>query len=109
MKVSREKKLRKSSIVLNLFFVLSLVFLIGFFLGKSEFISRAGEDTNKAAPVYISVKIEHGDTMEGLAKKYNNTSYSNKKFIERLKTINNLTSDILYTGSYIILEQAQNF
>lgn len=102
MRIIRKSLYHKNSILLNFIFVLILVFLIGFFLGRSQMVSKA--DTKKQSK-YISIRINSGDTLEDIAKKYNNTSYSDKDYIKNLKTTNNLNSDTIYAGNYLIVEQ----
>ncbi len=92
--------------LINFVFILLLVFFIGFFIGRLALISRADEDNiNKSN--YISIRISSGDTLESIAKKYNNTSYTNKKFIERIKNINNLDNDMIYSGTYLLVERTK--
>ena len=56
------------------------------------------------APVklYMSVRIESGDTLWGLEKKYNTAGLlSRSEYIEELKTVNHLKGDRIHAGNYL--------
>ena len=102
MRINGKSIYRKNYLLFNFIFMIILVFLIGFFVGRLQMVSRADtKNPNK----YISIRIAGGDTLEAIAEKYNNTTYSNKEFIEHIKPTNNLITDKIYAGSYLIVEQ----
>lgn len=104
MKNNKRYLYKQTNIYLKLILILVLVFFIGFFMGKLQLTSRANEKYTYSK-TYYSIKIEYGDTLESIAKKYNNTELSTKEYIKVLKKINKISSDNIYAGTYLIIEK----
>lgn len=53
---------------------------------------------------YISIKIEENDTLWSISRRnMNKEYYTTKNYIKELKSINNLSSDTIQKGEYIII------
>jgi LysM repeat protein len=53
---------------------------------------------------YKSVMLQEGDTLWGIAEEYMDESYSSiEEYIIELKKINNLDSDEIHEGSYLMI------
>lgn len=53
---------------------------------------------------YTSIKIEEGDTLWSIEKRYNIGKISkSKEYIQDLKNINGLKSDTIHSGQYLIV------
>lgn len=58
---------------------------------------------------YESVRIEQGDTLWSIANKYvDNTSLSVNDYIKEIKRLNNLTTDSITYGQYLIVYHTVN-
>lgn len=101
MKVIRKRKRKK--INLSICIIVLAVFFLGFFIGKNNIISVAKEK-GKMETEYISIKLKSGDNLEKIEKEYNNTNLSKKDYINNVKKINKLNDDLIYAGTYLILE-----
>lgn len=59
-------------------------------------------DSCKPEYMYTSVKVAYGDTLESIAREYNNTKYcSNSEYVSEIKRINGLYSDDIHAGCYL--------
>ncbi|GMQ57045.1 hypothetical protein AN1V17_14390 [Vallitalea sediminicola] len=53
---------------------------------------------------YVSIKIEENDTLWSISREnMNKEYYTTRNYIKELKHINNLSSDIILYGDYIIV------
>ena len=101
---AREKQLKTYKNIFYLFLIaLSLTFIV--FIGIA--FNNGGRRANASSDFstcYISVMVEDGDTLFSLADKYY-SSYSGTKenFIESICRINNIDSDNIDAGEYIII------
>ena len=58
---------------------------------------------------YISIRIEAGDTVNGIASKHLNNTYMNHtQLAEEIIRINRLSEDLLTEGAYIVVPVADN-
>ncbi len=67
-------------------------------------ISSKAETKTESRPecYYTSVKIGLDDTLDSIAEEYNTTDYySNSNYIDEIKRINNLYTDIIHPGCYL--------
>lgn len=83
-------------------FIISLLFVISFVLGRLEINTQAGENSSEYKSYYKSVKINYGDDLNSIAKKYNNSVHlSDIEYIDSLININNLADRQLHPGCYL--------
>ena len=100
----REKQLRTYKNMFYMFLIiLSLTIII--FIGIS--FKNGGQRANASSEgtiVYTSVLVEKGDTLSSLANRYY-SSYSGTRdaFISTICKINNIDSDDITAGEYIII------
>lgn len=101
---AREKQLRTYKNIFYLFLIaLSVSFII--FIGIAfRNGGRRANASSEYSTCYMSVMVEDGDTLFSLADKYY-SSYSGTKenFIESICRINNIDSDNIDAGEYIII------
>lgn len=103
-KQRRAKVLAKRKMVLLLTMILSIT--IGSIIFGSVFSSAqaSAEETGVEYKYYKSIKIEKGDSLWSIAKEYRTDAYdSTREYIDELIEINNLTSDEIHQGQYLIV------
>ena len=86
--------------------VLSVItsFLIALIIGLNMNTVLALEETDiKAQPCYISIEIEHGETLWMIAERYKPAKQSTASYIAQLKQINGFGADDIYEGDYLIV------
>ena len=59
--------------------------------------------STKEATSYESIQIHNGDTLWSLAKEYNTSELSTNDFVKEIKEVNNLSSDYINNGNYLII------
>jgi len=80
----------------NLFVLLILVFVLAF-----AYKTLAGEQ--KIAPSYVNVQVSEGDSLWGIASAYPHEGMDIRSYIQEIKKVNNLRSDVLVNGNYLII------
>ncbi len=79
-----------------------VLFLIVLFV-LPERTAAAGNSTGGTYKI-TSVQIEEGDSLWSLASEYYTDEFSSiRAYITEIKRMNGLTSDVLYTGNYILI------
>ncbi len=67
-------------------------------------IPVSGASGKKASVTYISVQIQHGDTLWGLAEQYKDQSEDTRRFIDSIRSINHMSpSDPIIASEYLII------
>ncbi len=92
-------------------FIAILSFHISSLSGVSNFSETDTNDTDivnstdsQKKMSYISVTIQHDDSLWSIAKKYKNQyDGSFNDFLEEIKRCNGLSSDTIYAGNHIIV------
>ena len=59
--------------------------------------------STKEATSYESIQIHDGDTLWSLAKEYNTSELSINDYVKEIKELNNLSSDYINDGNYLII------
>ncbi len=68
---------------------------------ETDIVNSAGSQKKMS---YISVTIQHDDSLWSIAKKYKNQyDGSFNDFLEEIKRCNGLSSDTIYAGNHIIV------
>lgn len=52
---------------------------------------------------FISIEIEEGDTLSSIAEEYALTPSQYRDYIDEIKNINNLKSDKIHSGCYLLV------
>lgn len=103
-KQRRAKVVAKRRMILLLTTVLLIT--IGSIVFGSIFSSAQtnAEESGIQYKYYKSIQIEKGDTLWSIAKEYRTDAYnSTQEYIDELMEINNLTSDEIHHGQYLIV------
>lgn len=81
-----------------------LVIILALTFCSLSLIKAKAQTVNNMRPdcYYTPVKVNLGDTLESIAKEYNTSVlYSDTAYINDLKRINTLYTDIIHPGCYI--------
>lgn len=92
------KILRKRQIVHRIFLITSILIIM--LLGT---IIVNASDTRQPNKYYTSIEVEHNDTLWSLESRYNNGTEDRDTYINNIKHLNNMNTDIIIEGSYILL------
>ena len=60
-------------------------------------------DTGQPVKYYTSIEVEHNDTLWSLEERYNNGTEDRDTYINNIKQLNNMRTDIITEGRYILL------
>lgn len=86
-----------------LLFMVALFLIVLFVLPER---SAAAGNTAGGTYVITSVQIEEGDSLWSLASRYYTEEFSSvSNYIAEIKRMNNLSSDVLYEGNYLLIPQ----
>lgn len=103
----REKQKRAKAVAKRrMILLLTMIFMvtIGSVVFGGIFSSAQTTETPVTYKYYKSIKIEKGDTLWSIAKEYCTENYEDtREYIEELKEINNLTSDEIHHGQYLVV------
>ena len=83
-----------------------LIFICALVMGSILVEATNPKELEKASfnKYYTSIKIEEGDTLWSIEKRYNIGKISkSKEYIQDLKNINGLKSDTIHSGQYLIV------
>lgn len=98
------KNLKKVFVLSNMFvFLVIAVCIFGFLNQKNEIKSQANtKKSNDFFKYYTSIEIQPGDTITGIAKKYEIEKYDDlQTFIKEVQEMNHLDGDKISAGAYI--------
>lgn len=76
------------------------LFLMSFLLGRVD-TTKAGMDTDNIR--YTSVKVEYGDSLAGISKKYNNIGISHEEYMAQVIQMNGMISENVHPGCFILV------
>lgn len=77
--------------------ILSIIFLL------PERTAAAENDRNASYRIF-SVEIESGDTLWTIAEEYYSEEFDSiQEYIREIKRMNNLSSDVLFEGAYLLI------
>lgn len=101
------KKQKKAGIKKEVKYFGAAVFLaaVFFFLCfRTADTVNAGTENTARYKYYTSIEIEDGSTLWEIAHKYMTEEYeSPEAYIQEIKQINHLDSDVIYEGSYLCI------
>ena len=76
------------------------LFVISFLLGRAD-TTRAGIDRENIR--YTSVKVRYGDSLDSISREYNNINISHEEYMKEIIKMNNMDSDKVHPGCYIVV------
>lgn len=104
---SGEKKMKNHNIKLDYITIFSTVLLLSILILLSVFIisNKADAQGNKSRIKLVkTIEIQEGDTLWNIASQYKSDEYSDiRVYINEIKKSNNIYSDEIYSGNYIIV------
>ena len=84
---------------LFLAFIFTL-FLVSFLLGRAN-TTRADMDRENIR--YTTVKVEYGDSLDSISRKYNNTGVSHEEYVKDVLRMNKMESEKVHPGCFIVV------
>ena len=92
----------KKNTILVTAMITAFIMVFSYIGGFTLMNVMAGDSAKKAVPYYTSVQLESGDSLWSLAAKYNhNSGLSTDEYIQKLRNINQLKSDLIHAGQYV--------
>lgn len=84
--------------------IISLIVLCVIFIGVITEKTVASASTTKDEKYVMSIRIEKGDTLWGIAKENITSHYESiDEYIEEIMICNSLTSDTIHEGQFLII------
>lgn len=84
--------------------IISLIVLCVIFIGVITEKTVASASTTKDEKCVMSIRIDKGDTLWGIAKENITSHYESiDEYIEEIMECNSLTSDIIHEGQFLII------
>lgn len=84
--------------------IISLIVLCVIFIGVITEKTVASASTTKDEKYVMSIRIEKGDTLWGIAKENITSHYESiDEYIEEIMVCNSLTSDTIHEGQFLII------
>ncbi|MBS5932553.1 MAG: LysM peptidoglycan-binding domain-containing protein [Clostridiales bacterium] len=84
--------------------IISLIVLCVIFIGVITEKTVASASTTKDEKYVMSIRIEKGDTLWGIAKENITSHYESiDEYIEEIMECNSLTSDTIHEGQFLII------
>lgn len=84
--------------------VISIIVLCIIFIGLLTEKTVASASVTKDEKYVMSIKIEKGDTLWGIAKENITVHYESiEEYIEEIMDCNSLTTDVIHEGQYLIV------
>lgn len=103
-RLEREKQVQKQKNIIYLCSIAFIIILIILVAGKITGNSLKAEASLDGSYVYETVIIEDGDTLWSIAQaNHNSYAGSLEEYINEIKVVNNLNSDFIEAGEYLIL------
>lgn len=90
--------LRTKQLLHRILLIVTILFVI--LLGS---IMVNASDSEQPDKYYTSIEVEPNDTLWSLAAQYNNGTEDRETYINNIKQLNNMNTDILIEGHYILL------
>ncbi len=103
---SRRKALRNKMIMVIVAIAIAVTFGV---IGTSSLVDAHDSSyTETSVKCYKSIELQEGDTLWGIAEKYMDDSYESiDEYILELKQINNLYTDEIHEGRYLMVAYNQ--
>lgn len=102
---NRQNTMESRPVLKRLLFLVAALIVILLYIFALSTLGTAGHTQAAQRDIqttYESVRIASGDSLWSISKKYCGTEET-ADFVEKLKQLNNLSSDRIQTGSYIIV------
>lgn len=96
------KRMRKLIYNNKIMLTMGIVLFMSLFIIGGMKLVRADESIqyNKS---FVSIEIKDGDTLTSIATEYAVSAAHYSDYIEEVKSINNLKSDTIHTGCYLMV------
>lgn len=94
---------RSSRTLFYLFSVMMVCFLTMLLVLSHSLKTNANERRAASDRIYSSICIQDGDTLWKIANEYKPEDVSTKEYIRSLKKINQISSDTITSGHYLIV------
>ena len=97
------KRRRRQVAKRNMIFLLATVMIItiGSVIFGSTFSSAKNDEEYKTC--YKSIEIQKGDSLWNIAEEYKSETESTVEYINAHMDLNNLTSDMIHEGQYLVV------
>ncbi len=99
MKIRNFKRL----VNINYIMLSIVIFFIIIFLSICILNKAKADAYSNFEKSFISIEIEEGDTLSSIAEEYALTPSQVSDYINEIKNINNLKSDNIHTGCYLLI------
>ena len=98
--MKRSRRIKKTNIT-RYVLICAFIAVFAIILAATGIFVQAGEKHDKT---YYSIEINTSDTLWGIATDYCDTDKESiQEYIDNIKDINNLSSDKIISGNYIIV------
>ena len=101
-RVRRQREIRKNLLI----FVMTICLIITCTISMNGFLSNAkGDFTDDSCKYYKSIPVTNDDTLWSIAERFMDGQHYDciNDYIEEVKYMNNLTSDVIHYGEYLII------
>ena len=99
-----EEVLFKNSHLQTLKYFMISVFVIAVVcIGSSIIVNADTGASHSKTKYYTSINIEENDTLWDIEARYNSGQENRESYINSIMTLNNMDSDILYSGQKLII------
>lgn len=95
-----------------LILVMTICLIITCSISMNSFRSNAKDDSTKVSyKYYKSISVANTDTLWSIAEQYMDTEHydSISDYIQEVKSVNNLTDDVIHYGEYLIIPYYDNY
>lgn len=81
--------------------IVLVLFLSVFLIGGMKLVQA--DENIQYEKSFLTIEIEEGDTLTSIAAEYSVSSVKYVDYIQEVKDINNLKSDTIHTGCYLLI------
>ena len=101
-RIRRQREMKKNFLI----FIMTIGLIITCTISMNGFLSNAkGDSTDDSCKYYRSISVANDDTLWSIAEKFMDEQHYDciNEYIEEVKHMNNLTSDVIHYGEYLII------
>lgn len=93
-----KKVINNNNIMLTVAVLVGITLL---FFGGMKIVNA--DEAKEYEKSFVSIEIEHGDTLTSIAQEYAKSEADYKDYIEEVKTINSIKDDTIHSGCYLLV------